>query len=881
MSLSSVLRPGIRRRLFGLSLALTVPLALVAAVRAVDRYGFEQRQLRERSRTAVAHNAQLLDGDLNRARTLITAVSPMLDARTPPAQLDSLLRAVFADATDDISNVWVSDTTGRVLGSLLPVPTGPSAPATSPSLGGREYFKAARASGTFTIGQPVRSLITAGAPWVIPVVQPLRHPVTHALRGFIGMGLRLDRLAAMRYMQNLPENSVLTVLRDDGRVFVRNRDLDRWIDRNFAADPRFEADNHRGDSLQSVRSLDGTERMVTLARLTTLRATAYVGIPASASRAAVQSQFVLDLIIALIAVLVFAGIALLAARYIANPLVALSEVATALAGGDRDRRALAYGNDEVADLARALNGMADAVQDRERALAASEVRYRSLFETSPLPTLTWRLRDGRIEQGNQAARAFFGDARLDREGGLRILELIAEPSRAAFGQVPLPTGPETMHVGRWQLRDAVGALRDAELFVSHIQQGDETSVVGVFLDITEQQRAESALEQSREALRQSQKMEALGAFAGGIAHDFNNYLSAIATNAEMLRDELPDGTTSRREADEILGVAQRAAALTRQILVFSRRQVVHEDRIDVNAVLRDVGTLLTRLVGEHIRVDLELREDAPPVLFDRGRLEQVLMNLAANARDAMVQGGTLTVRTEPTPDGALRLRVHDSGVGIPRDVLPRVFDPFYTTKPRDKGTGLGLAMVYTIVTGAGGTIEIDSTVGAGTEVVLTLPAAPAASATPVSEPVEPSRLGGTEHVLLVEDEPAVRAATATLLRRAGYRVTQAGDATQALERLAELDRTPDLLLSDVVMPGVSGPALAADLQERLPGLRVLFMSGYADDDAVMQGIASHSLHFIAKPFRAAELLAAVREALDALLLEERHEFAGRVELEQA
>lgn len=877
MSVPALFRPGIRRRLFGLALALTVPLALVAAVRAVDRYTFEQRQLLERSRTAVDHATQLLDGDINRARTLLTAVSPMLDPGIPTPQLDSVLRAVFANATDDISNVWVADTSGKVNGMLVPLPRALRGATTIATL---DYFRAARESRAFTVGQPRRSQFVADSPWVIPMVQPIQHPTTHELRGFVGMGMRMERLAAMRFVQRLPENSVLTVLREDGRVFVRNRDLDSWINRNFRDDPRFERDPQKGDSTETIRSLDGTERMVTMRPLTTLPATMYLGIPASVTRAAVRSQFVVDLSVGLAAVLVFAGIAWLAARHIANPLIALADVASALARGDRNRRAVAHGDDEVANLARAFNGMADAVQDRENALEASESRYRSLFDTSPLPTLTWRLRDGRVEQCNQAAREFFGAARLDH-GDLRILDVIMEDEQAAFSGLPLPAGAQTMHAGRWQLQDATGATREVELFVSRLEEGSETHVVGVILDITEQQRAQAALDQSREALRQSQKLEALGAFAGGIAHDFNNYLSAIATNAEMLRDELPDGTPLHREADEILGVAQRASTLTRQILVFSRRQVVHEERIDVNGVLRDVGTLLARLVGEHIAVKLSLGESVPAVLFDRGRLEQVIINLAANARDAMVQGGTLTIATQSTPDGSLRIIVRDTGAGIPADVLPRVFDPFYTTKPRDKGTGLGLAMVYSIVTGARGTIAIDSHEGTGTEVVLTLPAAPPVQEAKSAERAEPSLAGGHEHVLLVEDEPAVRTATATLLSRAGYRVTQAGDAAEAIDAIARLVAPPDLLLSDVVMPRVSGPALAAELRAQYPGLRVLFMSGYADDDAVMQGIASHSLHFIAKPFRATELLAAVRSALDSLLFEEGHELGGRPQLEQA
>lgn len=272
--------------------------------------------------------------------------------------------------------------------------------------------------------------------------------------------------------------------------------------------------------------------------------------------------------------------------------------------------------------------------------------------------------------------------------------------------------------------------------------------------------------------------------------------------------------------------------------------------------------MVLRLVGEGIQVRMVCAPNAPHFAFDHGRLEQIIMNLAANARDAMLGGGVLTISSERTADHHLRLRVRDSGVGMPSHVLSRIFEPFYTTKPRERGTGLGLAMVYSIVTAARGTIVVESTVGQGTEFVLTFPGLLDANAceTTAAPPVQVP--GGKESILLVEDEPAVRTATAALLSRAGYLVTVAESAATAKRLLAEMSEPPALVLTDVVMPQESGPELAIDLNARFPNIRILFMSGYADDDLVIQGVASNSIHFVAKPFSAAELLGAIRRLLD-------------------
>lgn len=855
--LQGVFGPGIRRRLVTLSLALTLPLALMAAGRAFERLQSERANMRERGTIAATRATQLLDDDMNRARLLLAGASRVLDPRASIPHNDTLIASIFGQAASGFSNIWVADTAGNVRGTLRPL----DSVRGGANLAAREYFREALSRREFTIGQPVRSRVDPSSSWVLPFIQPVRDARNGALVGFVGAGLRIDQMAAVRYVRDLPPNSVLTVLRDDGRVLLRTRDLDTWVTRNFRDSPDFQLHQKLPTSMQQISSLDGTSRLVAQDTMITVAATAYVGIPVSESLALVERQFALDLVIGLLVTAVLAVFAVGVSRRLTTPLQELADVAESIARGDRTKRARIVGNDEITVLARAVNDMADAVQDRQRELESSETRYRQLFATTPLPTLTWSLSDGRIEQVNDAARAFFGTERFAGREPLRILDLIAEDERDRFSLLPVPSHNETMSAGLWRQRDAHGDERAVELYVSQLEQVQGTVVVGVVLDTTDRRRAEAALEHSRERLRQAQQLEALGAFAGGIAHDFNNYLSAIGTNAELLRDALAHDSPLRQEAAEILAAAQRASHLTRQILVFSKRQVVKEHQLDVNAELSAMHHLLTHLVGERIAVHMECGTGVADIMFSRERFEQVLMNLCANARDAMPDGGRLTISTS-AHGNEVEIRVRDTGAGIAPDVLPRVFDPFFTTKTRDRGTGLGLAMVYSIVTGARGRITVQSELGRGTEFTVTLPGVQHRQ--PQPEAVAPATAHrGREHVLVVEDDPAVRSGTASLLSRAGYRVSVASGGEEALEQFRTLETLPDIVLTDVVMPGMGGSELAERLRTTYPSVRVVFMSGFADDDALVRGLSANALEFVAKPFSAGELLGAIRRVLDA------------------
>ncbi|MFH1462941.1 MAG: ATP-binding protein [Pseudomonadota bacterium] len=370
------------------------------------------------------------------------------------------------------------------------------------------------------------------------------------------------------------------------------------------------------------------------------------------------------------------------------------------------------------------------------------------------------------------------------------------------------------------------------------------------------QRVRRQQEAMMEQLARAQRLEAVGRLAGGVAHDFNNLLTVILSSADFALENKALPPAVQGEVEAILEAGQRAAALTRQLLAFSRRQVLHPEVLDLNSVVCGVENLLRRLLGEDIRIVVELSDQIELVEADPGQLEQVLVNLAVNARDAMPRGGSLHIGTSVGPGGGVRLTVADTGCGMEPEVLARVFEPFFTTKEPGRGTGLGLSMAYGVVTQSGGEIEVQSAPGEGTTFTITLPGAARREAPPAAA-AQPEVDRGKGTVLLAEDDAAVRALTARMLVRAGYYVLEAASGEEALALVRAMEAPIDLLLTDVVMPGMDGPALAA----RLPELPVLFMSGYTEDAIERCGVFARDVPFLAKPFDMATLARMVGQVM--------------------
>ena len=372
-------------------------------------------------------------------------------------------------------------------------------------------------------------------------------------------------------------------------------------------------------------------------------------------------------------------------------------------------------------------------------------------------------------------------------------------------------------------------------------------------------------------LQQAQKMEAVGLLAGGVAHDFNNMLSVILSYGSIVMSELDEADPLREDVAEICEAGKRAAWLTQQLLTFSRKNVVVPTMVDVDEVLTGMGKMIGRLVGEHIEVETKLNAAGAVVLVDRGQLEQVVMNLVVNARDATVKGGRMTLEThvrgedtagEDSTSKHATIVVRDNGAGMDAQTMERVFEPFFTTKRRGSGTGLGLSTAYGIISKAGGRLHVSSRLGEGSVFTIELPISEhAQTRETISEaPDEHGPVSGAT-VLLVEDEREVRKLARRILERAGYRVLDADNAGTALLLLEEHPSPIDLLLTDVVMTHVSGPALAKRLKEQQPNIQVLFMTGYADDSYLKneEMVSGHSL--LLKPITPAKLIEKVREAL--------------------
>jgi hypothetical protein len=413
----------------------------------------------------------------------------------------------------------------------------------------------------------------------------------------------------------------------------------------------------------------------------------------------------------------------------------------------------------------------------------------------------------------------------------------------------------------------------AALFVkpaAHAGDGSVTRVLGVMVDLTERRKLE-------EELRQSQRMESIGRLAGGVAHDFNNLLTVIFAFGEFVLDALDTESPVRDDMEQVLEAARRAAELTGQLLAFSRRQTLEPRVLDANELIRGLEKMLTRVLGEDIELQTRLDPELRNIRVDSGAFEQVIVNLALNARDAMPDGGrlalaTANLRLDAAQDGHMatripagdyvRIEIEDDGVGMDPDTMALVFEPFFTTKGVGKGTGLGLSTCYGIIQQARGYIRLHSTPGRGTRFELLLPQV-ADEAEPVREQHQANAVEGTETVLVVEDDAQVRQLVERTLKRHGYRVLTADGAEPALELCCSGGTPPDLLLTDIVLTGMDGTHLAAEIRERFPRMPVLFMSGYAPDSLVRERALAPDAAVLHKPFRPDQLLRMLRGVLDA------------------
>jgi hypothetical protein len=555
---------------------------------------------------------------------------------------------------------------------------------------------------------------------------------------------------------------------------------------------------------------------------------------------------------------------------ITGPVQELAATAEAISTGrDYAVRARGAGGDELGQLTVAFNHMLDEIQGRDEALKTSATKYRLLFDAHPNPMWVYDPASLAFLAVNQAAVRLYGYSK-DEFRGMTVRE-IHPPEDAPMLLERLERSRDDLSRldGLWTHRRKDGSGLDVEVVSSDIEFDRGAARLVMATDVSDRRKLEAQL-------AQAQKMEAMGRLAGGVAHDFNNLLGVITGYSELLeRSRQVDGAGQKR-LEQIQKAAHRAAALTRQLLAFSRKEVIQPRVLDLNEVVGDVERMLRRLIGEDVVLVTKLGRDLGRVLADRSQVDQILMNLAINARDAMPDGGNLWIETsnarldasylrthaDVRPGSYVMLAVSDTGHGMDQETLSHVFEPFFTTKGEGKGTGLGLATVFGIAKQSGGHVSVYSEPGRGTTFRVYLPIAEAREA-PVSAPVEPSAPpGGSETVLLVEDSDSLRPMIREVLAASGYEVLDSADPVEAAGRARAHPGSLDLVLTDVIMPGMSGPDLVKVVRAARPSVRVLFMSGYTNDAIGRQGVLDPGVHLLQKPFTTEALLVSVRTALD-------------------
>ncbi len=528
---------------------------------------------------------------------------------------------------------------------------------------------------------------------------------------------------------------------------------------------------------------------------------------------------------------------------------------------------------------RAERGAADR-QDTVAALRASEERYHSLFQNAPVMLHSIDC-SGRLISVSNVWLETLGYTRAEVLGR-RSLEFLTPESRRHAEQVVLPAYFQTGDCRDIPYQMVAKDGRVLDVLLSATAERDAAGQIvrslAVIIDVTARKRAEAERGQLEARLRRAQRMEALGQLAGGLAHDFNNILTAVLGNVELLRNHLEQcgalDDPARQHLEQVERAALRAASLTRQMLTFSRQQTARRELLDLNAVLTEMEKMLRRLIPESVALDLRLAADLPPLRGDAGQVEQIVLNLVVNARDAMPDGGTITLETvtvdvgeaagspDARPGPHVVLIVRDTGCGIPAEALDQIFEPFFTTKPPGHGTGLGLATVDAIVRQMEGHIVVTSEPARGATFRVHFLAAERGAERAVAAAPALDAARGTETVLVCEDDETVRRLTVSILRRAGYRVLSAANARQGLDLALSQPAPLDLLITDVVMPDMNGKQLSDALRLTQAGVRTLYISGYAASTLTQCGICSVEAQLLEKPFQACALLEATRRALD-------------------
>ena len=855
---------GIHARMLLLVVAASLPLIALLAFNAREKLSWERANTQAQARERARLSAAAIDSELERIETLLLYLSKGIIFDPAEAERNiSLLQEVRRDLPDLYGNFEVHGLDGR---------PGQCSPGAQP-VGQRAYFRATISRNKFTLSDLEQ--IQAGGPWIVTASCPI-HNKDGQTTGALSISMDLTLWSKRLNASDLPPESLISVTNPALMNLLRSTEPEKIGTLSGDEDAVRTATRNRQGSIEFATK----KGKVRLAGYTTCRSAPWlVMVRVSGALAYAEANRQLrqtGLIIALALAVCFA-LAWLIANQLANPIRQLAADSTALAAGQRPPLAGADSQSELGTLTRAFRQMAAAVAERDVAVRESERRYRTLIEW--LPDAVMVCRNARVAYLNPAAASLFGADGPERLLGLSVLELfhpdshdwVQQQLKEQPGSGQTPSAP--MEV-KFQLLD--GTTIDAESQTIRISYAGETAVQFIARDIRRRKLADRERDQLQLQLTQSHKMESVGRLAGGIAHDFNNMLTAIQGNVTLALEELSPHSPARENLEQIQICAQRSADLTRQLLAFARRQNIVPKVLDLNATVEGMLKILRRIIGENIELEWRPGAEVWPLRIDPSQIDQMLTNLCVNSRDAISEFGHVTIETgcasftaaeialqpEVAPGDYVYLKVMDNGCGMDQETLGHLFEPFFTTKDLGQGTGLGLATVYGIVRQNQGFIRVRSVSGEGAVFQIFLPrhqAVPgvADSGNPFAPPAS-----GRETILLVEDEPLILRVAQLMLQNLGYTVLAADGPGEAIRLAQEHVGEINLVLTDVIMPGMNGRELVKRLQVLRPNLRRIFMSGYAANVLTGEDEGPGKVLFIAKPFAKDVLAATVRAALD-------------------
>ena len=851
---------GLRARLMILVLAAVAPFVLLIGMVARQHRFNERSNAEQTALDQASALADRLDSRFGAIETVLLTLGHSVSANPKDSlRNDELLRNVAKELPNEFAHFAVFTKNGIPIGTSDTLSSGRRRPILA-STAPKDTLL------SFDIQGPTRLYQTEG---------PLAIAISHqdSATGVRVMGLvTVARLQREFSGSAIPRGAVTTIMDPRGTVIFRSREPSTWLGKNVSATPLFAASLSRHMGTAAVRDLDGGDVFAGFVTARHVPWIVQVGSPQMLAFAKERADFWRAIGFGSLALLVAIVLAWTQATRIIVPMKTMVRDASLLSQGDLSHRStLAASQDEIGVLSKTLNAMAETLEKREEALRKSEMRFRAIIEN---------VDDMVVILGPDGRRRYVSPA-MSRNLAYTQEELLAltpqemiHPSdwpaiTELLRAVLLSHGASVSGQARYRHKDGSWRIFDGTMMNLLDVPGVEGLVINL-RDVTEQ----AALEGD---LRQAQKMESVGQLAGGVAHDFNNLLTVITGRIDFLIGAPNIDEEQQADLAEIKKAAERAAELTRQLLAFSRKQLLQPRVLDLNRTLDEFEPMLRRLIGEDIRIDIEHGHQLGSISADPGQLQQILMNLALNARDAMPSGGVITFRTanESAVNGAgspamqvapgeyVMLEVTDTGLGMDPATQARIFEPFFTTKGQGKGTGLGLSTVYGIVKQSGGGISVASTLAAGTVFRVYFPRAAGYALAEAAEKAHDASQLGTETILLVEDDTSVRKLVERVLKSRGYDVLAAEDGGDALQLASDVRLAVDLVLTDIVMPQMSGRELVEALQTGRPALRVLYMSGYTDDEIVRRGLHDPGMSFIQKPFTAENLAMQVRKVLDA------------------